>query len=68
VGGLVNPTACLDGPTEPHGKYTLTIVWRGQTKITNQSSNPCGTGSGLYDDSATDDYAYRRILELSTYM
>ena len=67
-GGLVTPTACLDGPLSPPGQYILTIVWRGQTKITNQSASTCGEGSGLYDDSTVNDYSYRRILELKTYM
>ena len=68
VGGLVNPTACLDGPSSPPGEYTLTIVWRGQTSITNQSTNTCGSGTGLYDASSTDDFAYRRILVINTYL
>lgn len=69
VGGLVTPTACLTGPGGGvSGEYTLTIVWRGQTKLINQSANTCGTGTGLYDDAAANDFAYRRILVLNTYL
>jgi type IV pilus assembly protein PilV len=69
VGGLVQPTACLSGPGGGvSGQYRLTIAWRGQTKITNQSANNCGEGTNLYDDAATDDFAYRRILVLNTYL
>ena len=71
VGGLLNPVACIStgssisgGP----GRYTVTIVWRGQTKLENQSGNDCGEGSGLYDDANTDDFAYRRILEVKSFM
>ena len=71
VGGLLSPTACIStgsstvgGP----GRYTVTIVWRGQTKLENQSANNCGTGLALYDDAATDDFAYRRILEVKSFM
>lgn len=71
VGGLLNPTACIrsgsatvGGP----GGYTVTIVWRGQTKLENQSANTCGTGLGLYDDTAADDFSYRRIMEMKSFM
>jgi type IV pilus assembly protein PilV len=69
VGGLVSPTVCITGPGASGHDYTLTIVWRGQAIIANQSASTCGTGTGLYNDPSTgDEYAYRRILELSTYM
>ena len=69
VGGLITPTACMTGPGGGvSGEYTLTIVWRGQTKLTNQNASNCGAGTGLYDDAATDDFAYRRILVLNTYL
>ena len=67
VGGLAQPTACLSG-SGISGKYTLTIAWRGQTRLDNQSSNSCGNGLGLYDESTPNDHKYRRILELSTYL
>jgi type IV pilus assembly protein PilV len=69
VGGLVKPTACLTGPGGGvSGEYTLTIVWRGQTKLDNQNASTCGAGTGLYDDAVADDFAYRRILVLNTYL
>lgn len=69
VGGLFQPTACLRGPGLGNsGAYTLTIVWRGQARLTNQSTNQCGSGSSLYDDASSDDFAYRRILVLNTYL
>ena len=67
VGGLVSPTACIAG-TGANGQYTLTIVWRGQAIISNQSSSTCGSGTGLYDASSPDDFAYRRILTINTYL
>lgn len=69
VGGLVTPTACLTGPGGGvSGEYTLTIVWRGQTKLTNQNASTCGSGTGLYDEATPDDFAYRRILVLNTFL
>lgn len=67
VGGLLSPTACLSGPGTT-GQYTLTIVWRGQARIANKSASTCGGGTGLYDDAAADDFAYRRILTMSSYL
>lgn len=77
VGGLLNPTACIStgsltvgGP----GPYTVTIVWRGQTKLDNQSANTCGNNLDLYDTDVTDpdyirnDFVYRRILEMKSFM
>ena len=68
MGGIVKPTVCITGPT--NGQYTLTIVWRGQTKITNQNASTCGSeaGIGAYDNAAHDDFAYRRILSINTYL
>jgi len=67
VGGLFTPTACIDGPGSS-GIYRLTIVWRGQTNLPNNSANTCGEGTGLYDAAAPDDFRYRRILEMTTYL
>ena len=70
VGGLFRPVACLTGPGfGDSGAYTLTIAWRGQVKLENQSTtNECGKDSGLYDADASNDFAYRRILVLNTYL
>lgn len=66
VGGLFEPVACLRGPgAGASGAYTLTIAWKGQAKLENQNTaNECGTGTTLADDN----YAYRRILVLNTYL
>ena len=64
TGGLVSPTACLDGPPGGGtGVYTVAIAWRGVTELTYQADNPnldldCGVGSGLY--GANDEF--RRYL------
>ena len=69
VGGLFQPVACLTGPGSGNsGSYTLTITWRGQAKLENQSANECGKDSGLYDSDVSNDFAYRRILVLNTYL
>ena len=70
VGGLFRPVACLTGPgLGTSGAYTLTIAWRGQAKLENQSTtNECGKDSGLYDADVSNDFAYRRILVLNTYL
>jgi type IV pilus assembly protein PilV len=64
TGGLVSPTACIDGPGGGGtGVYTVAIAWRGVTELTYQADNPdldldCGVGSGLY--GANDEF--RRYL------
>jgi type IV pilus assembly protein PilV len=48
-GGLMNPTACIDGPAGGvAGIYTVTIVWRGVRELTDAGVEACGAGSGLY--------------------
>jgi type IV pilus assembly protein PilV len=66
VGGLVDPTVCISGPQSgSSGVYTVTIAWRGQTKLENQSDSDCGTGN--YNDGS-DINAYRRILVLNSFL
>lgn len=65
LGGLVDPTACISGPATGDGIYTITIVWRGQSSLPNNNANTCGTG--LYNDG-TDVNAFRRIIEIKSYM
>lgn len=49
TGGLVMPTACIDGPVGGGpGIYSVTVVWRGGSELTDQGLNNCGVGSGLY--------------------
>ena len=65
TGGLSSPTGCVSGPAAGGaGVYTVTIVWRGLTSLTNVSDNECGVGSGNY---GVDD-EYRRIVEIQVYI
>ena len=65
TGGLVNPTACVTGPSSgAAGVYTITIVWRGLTELTDMSADTCGTGSGDYGASEE----FRRILTFNSYI
>ncbi len=65
TGGLSNPTGCVSGPAAGGaGIYTVTIVWRGLSELTNVSDNECGAGSGNY--GAADEF--RRILEIQVYI
>lgn len=65
TGGLVDPTACIDGPSgSSGGVYTIAIAWRGVTELSNPGLHACGEDSGLYGD----DDEYRRLLVISTYI
>lgn len=71
TGGLVAPSACVDGPPGgTGGLYRIVIAWRGVSPI---SSTPaaglptaldCGKGSGRYGD----DDEYRRVLVLQVFI
>lgn len=68
VGGLIDPVACLTRVATTN-EFTLTIAWRGQTSISNQSASTCGNGTASYNDPVSgDQYGYRRILELNTFI
>lgn len=65
TGGLVSPTACITGPAGGGaGDYTVTVVWRGVSEMTDPAGNACGAGTGLY--GAGD--AFRRIVVVQTYI
>jgi type IV pilus assembly protein PilV len=65
TGGLVSPTACIAGPAGGGaGDYSVTIVWRGVTEMTDPAINACGAGSGLY--GAGD--AFRRIVVVQSFI
>ena len=65
TGGLVSPTACLDGPPGGGtGTYTVAIAWRGVTELTNPAASDCGEDSGLYGDNNE----FRRVLVISSYI
>lgn len=65
TGGLVNPAGCVIGPSAgAAGVYTITVVWRGLSELTNLSADTCGTGSGNYGSNEE----LRRILTFNTYI
>ncbi|MGD8641726.1 MAG: type IV pilus modification protein PilV [Gammaproteobacteria bacterium] len=65
VGGLVSPTACINGPAVGgSGLYTIAIVWRGKTALSNPAAHTCGEDTGLYGDNNE----YRRLLFFSVYI
>lgn len=65
TGGLVSPTACLDGPGGGGtGVYTIAIAWRGVTELTNPAADDCGDDTGLYGA----DNEFRRVLVISAFI
>lgn len=65
VGGLVLPTACVDGPPlGGAGVYTIAIAWRGKADLSNPTLHTCGEGSGNYGTNNE----YRRLLVFQTYI
>ncbi len=67
VGGLTAPIACITGPAGGSGTYTVTIAWKGLTKLSDPTISTCGQGSGFYD-SDTEDDVYRQVLVLQTFI
>jgi type IV pilus assembly protein PilV len=81
TGGLVMPTACVDGPAGGgDGLYTVTIVWRGTVPIpdgnagTTTAPTPLGCGRNLqvsgeyvYGEGGNND-RFRRSVSISTYI
>lgn len=72
VGGLVAPSACIDGPDNGGtGVYTITIVWRGVTPVEQQAQLDCGSTrpADWYDapDGASGK-TYQRHFTLNTYI
>ena len=65
TGGLVSPTACIAGPVGGGaGDYSVTVVWRGTTEMTDPAVNACGAGSGLYGAGDT----FRRMVVVQTFI
>lgn len=65
TGGLVNPTACIDGPAGgDSGIYTVTIAWRAPTELPSNAAVACGAGSGLY---GTNDI-FRRTMSVQAFI
>ena len=65
TGGMADPTGCITGPVAGGaGVYTISIVWRGLSELTNVSAITCGVGSNKYGDNEE----FRRLLTFSTYI
>lgn len=65
TGGLIDATACIDGPAGGvEGVYSVTVVWRGTTELTDPAVNACGAASGLYGANGE----YRRMAVVQTYI
>lgn len=65
TGGLITALACFDGPPGgSRGVYTITIVWRGVTALTDPGENSCGSGTGLYGDGDN----LRRMVVVQSYI
>jgi len=65
TGGLVAPTACINGPVGGGpGIYTVTVAWRGSSELADPAVNVCGAGSGLYGDNNN----LRRIVVIQSYI
>lgn len=79
TGGLISPRACITsqvpaaqvnakGAPDRSGAYQVTIVWRGQIKLSNpNAANICGMASGSYDDNPGDN-SYRRTLIVNAFI
>ncbi len=67
TGGLMTPTVCITGPAGAFavpGVYTVTIVWRGVTELTNPVANDCGEATGLYGTANN----MRRLAVVQSYI
>jgi len=65
TGGLFQPTGCIIGPlVGGSALYTITIVWRGKSALTNgNAANTCGT-TALYGSAME----FRRILFTNSFI
>ena len=65
TGGLLAPTACIAGPVAGGaGAYSVSIVWRGTSELTDAALNNCGAGTGLYGAGNT----FRRMVVIQSYI
>lgn len=65
TGGLMTPSACITGPPGGGaGVYSVTIVWRGVTELTDPALNNCGANTGLYGPGN----AFRRMAVVRSYI
>jgi len=68
TGGLTSPTACISGPDGGNGLYTISIAWRGMTRLSNPGIDGCGSTTSLYHFQGTTDNSYRRVISMQTYI
>jgi type IV pilus assembly protein PilV len=69
VGGLTLPTACISGPDGGAGVYSVAIAWRGMTKLSDPTSDACGSGTGKYDAvGGAEADVYRRVLVMQVFI
>lgn len=70
VGGLIAPSACIQGPGDGSaGIYRITVVWRGVTPVEQSSRHACGSGRGLYSaPGGSSGETYQRSFTLETYI
>jgi type IV pilus assembly protein PilV len=65
TGGLLDATACIAGPAGGGaGVYSVTIVWRGTTEMTDPAVNVCGAAGGLYGGAGE----FRRMAVVQSYI
>jgi type IV pilus assembly protein PilV len=68
TGGLVLPTGCITVATGCTScEVTVAIAWRGLTKLANPTIDTCGSTSGNYNDTGTDN-VYRRVIAINTFI
>ncbi len=79
AGGLVNPTGCISADGSVAGLYVVAVAWQGVTGMDppdeddpadDPQRNPCGIGSGRYDDplASGDDDRLRRVLVVRAFI
>jgi len=64
TGGLLQPTACIQGPVGGAGVVEVAIAWRGLREHINPEIDDCGEGSGKY--GAEDEF--RHVLVMRTFV
>lgn len=65
VGGVLNPTICINGPVDGSpGIYRVTVAWRGTVSLANANANGCGAGSANYGDNSE----FRRLVAMPTFL
>jgi len=64
TGGLADPRGCITGPAGGAGAYSISIVWKGKTPLTNPAGSNCGTGLNLYGNNEE----YRRVMTINFFV